>query len=140
MRDYLEERLVFAALSVRRAPKPPRTLTGWRMALCRALQIRGLAYRCDVPVSGSEHGDPVEVVLDLVVEGALVVELKNLPRLEAIHDQQMFCFLGLSGYCRGMIINFGQAEPRKGIRRFRREGRKTGSRRTGRVASTEGSC
>jgi len=121
MKDYLEERVLFAALSVRRTLPAPQTWSVWREALQGALDVRGLRYERDVPVRVPDRALESDIMLDLIVEGRLVVELKNLPHLEPIHDQQMGCFLSLSGLSRGMVINFGQAEPRKGIRGYRVE-------------------
>ena len=44
--------------------------------------------------------------MDLVVDGAVIVEVKSVERLEAVHDAQMISYLKISGVKVGLIVNF----------------------------------
>ena len=44
--------------------------------------------------------------MDLVVEDAVVVEVKSVARLERVHDAQILSYLKLSKKCVGLLINF----------------------------------
>lgn len=56
--------------------------------------------------------------LDLLVEGAVVVEIKAVDRLEPIHEAQMLSYLKLSGCTVGLLINFNVLVLKNGIRRI----------------------
>ena len=56
--------------------------------------------------------------LDMVVEDAVILELKAVKALEPIFDAQMLTYLRLSGCHTGLIINFNQRIVTRGIRRL----------------------
>ena len=56
--------------------------------------------------------------LDLLVENAVVVELKVVNRLTALHDAQLLSYLKLGGHRVGLLINFHVLRLRDGVRRI----------------------
>ena len=54
---------------------------------------------------------------DLVVDGKVIVELKSVESLLAIHAKQLLTQLRLSGLKLGLLINFGEAHLKDGIKR-----------------------
>jgi len=54
---------------------------------------------------------------DLVVEDAVIVEIKAVDRLAPIHQAQMLTYLRLSGYALGLIINFNTKRLIDGVKR-----------------------
>jgi GxxExxY protein len=54
---------------------------------------------------------------DLVVNGKVVVELKSLEALSPVHAKQLLIQLRLSGLKLGLLINFGEAHLKNGIKR-----------------------
>jgi len=56
--------------------------------------------------------------IDLLVENALVVELKAVDRLLPIHDAQVLTYLRMAKLKVGLLINFQTRVLRDGIRRF----------------------
>ena len=56
--------------------------------------------------------------IDLLVEGKVIVELKAVERLEAIHKAQLLSYLKLSGCKVGLLINFNVKVLKDGIRRL----------------------
>jgi GxxExxY protein len=56
--------------------------------------------------------------LDLVVEGLVIVELKAIDAIAAVHEAQMISYLKLSGKSLGLLINFNVTHLRDGIKRF----------------------
>jgi GxxExxY protein len=55
--------------------------------------------------------------IDLLVNGAIVVEVKALGKLAPVHSAQLLSYLRLGGYKVGLVINFNVAHLRDGIRR-----------------------
>ena len=56
--------------------------------------------------------------LDILVEQAVIVEVKAADRLSPIHQAQLLCYLKLSGCRVGLQINFNVKVLKDGIRRM----------------------
>jgi len=56
--------------------------------------------------------------LDLVVEAMVVVEIKAVERILAVHGAQILTYLKLSGLSIGLLLNFNVSMMKDGIRRF----------------------
>jgi GxxExxY protein len=56
--------------------------------------------------------------LDLVVEDAVVVEIKAVDQLAPIHDAQLLSYLRLSGMRVGLLINFHVRVLKNGLKRI----------------------
>jgi GxxExxY protein len=54
---------------------------------------------------------------DLVVNGKVIAELKSVESLLPVHAKQLLTQLRLSGIKLGLLINFGEAHLKNGIRR-----------------------
>ena len=54
---------------------------------------------------------------DLVVNGKIIVELKSVEALFPVHAKQLLTQLRLSGLKLGLLINFGEAHLKNGIKR-----------------------
>ena len=55
--------------------------------------------------------------MDLVVDGLVVVEVKAVEQLAAVHDAQLITYLRLSGLRLGFLINFNVELLKEGIHR-----------------------
>jgi GxxExxY protein len=55
---------------------------------------------------------------DLLVESLVIVELKSVAALTAVHGKQVLTQLRLSGLKLGLLINFGELHLKNGIRRI----------------------
>jgi len=56
--------------------------------------------------------------LDVVVDNALILEIKAVEQLLPIHEAQILTYLRLSRHKVGLIINFNTALLKNGVRRF----------------------
>lgn len=56
--------------------------------------------------------------LDMVGDGLVIIEIKNVEYLEPVHQAQLLTYLKLSGLRVGLLINFNVAVLRQGIRRL----------------------
>ena len=56
--------------------------------------------------------------LDVVVENAIILELKSCEKIEPIHKAQILTYLKLSGLSLGLILNFNVPAMRYGIVRI----------------------
>ena len=56
--------------------------------------------------------------IDLLVEGCVVVELKSTEKLRLVHGKQVLTYLKLLDLPLGLLINFGGATLKEGLRRI----------------------
>ena len=55
--------------------------------------------------------------VDLLVEDAIVVEIKAVDQIAPIHKAQLMTYLKLSGLKLGLLLNFNEKDIRNGIKR-----------------------
>ncbi|MBI5857230.1 MAG: GxxExxY protein [Sphingobacteriales bacterium] len=55
---------------------------------------------------------------DLIVENEVLVELKSVESLAAVHPKQVLTYLRLTGLKLGMLLNFNEALLKNGIKRI----------------------
>ncbi len=56
--------------------------------------------------------------LDLLIDNAVVVEVKAVAKTTALHEAQLLSYLKLGGYQIGLLINFHVPHLKDGITRF----------------------
>lgn len=54
--------------------------------------------------------------IDLVVNGCLIVEVKAVERIHAVHLAQVITYLKLTGFPEGLLMNFNTTALRAGLR------------------------
>jgi GxxExxY protein len=88
---------------------------------CLVWDLRQLRcdVQCDRPLTLEHGGATIHRAYrpDLVIDGTLIVEVKSVERLAAVHLQQLRTYLRLSGIGAGLLINFNVPILRHGIRR-----------------------
>ena len=57
-------------------------------------------------------------ILDMVVEGKVILELKSVESLLPIHEAQILSYLKSTRLPAGLLINFKEKYVKDGIRRF----------------------
>lgn len=82
----------------------------YERALLRELALRGIRAEAQVPFHVNYKGECIGSYLaDLLVEGALVVELKCVERLANEHVAQCLNYLKASGLRLCLLVNFQRA-------------------------------
>ncbi len=56
--------------------------------------------------------------IDLLVDGKLLVELKSVERFAPVHGKQVLTYLRLMKLPLGLLMNFGMATFKEGVRRI----------------------
>ena len=94
--------------------------SAYEPCLAHELRKRGLRVECQVPVSIIYDGVRVETAfrMDMLVEGLVVVELKAVVKVVAVHEVQTLTHLRLSHKRVGLLINFHVVHLKDGIRRL----------------------
>jgi GxxExxY protein len=120
VRGELTEAIIGAAIEVHRALGPGLLESAYAACLDYELQSRGLHTEREkpLPLRYKQVNLDCGYRLDLIVERAVVVELKSVERLERIHDAQLLSYLRLSGFRIGLLINFNVVRLISGVRRL----------------------
>lgn len=112
--------VVDAALKVHRALGPGLLESAYHACLLYELRKRGLdvASQVEMPIRYDDVVIDTGLRIDLLVEKAVIVELKALPKMHRIDEAQRLSYLRLSGSKLGLLINFHSVLLRDGITRI----------------------
>src|SRR4051794_15614661 len=91
----------------------------YEAVLASALLRRGLAVERQTPIPIEYEGVRLTEGFraDLVVGGSLIIEVKSVERLGPVHGKQLLTYLRLTRQPLGLIMNFGGATFREGVKR-----------------------
>ena len=119
-RDRLTERVIGLAIEVHRALGPGLLESAYEECLCYELNEASMLFRRQVPLSVNYKSVKLDCGyrIDLVVENRLIVELKTVESLKAIHEAQLLTYLKLSSLRTGLLMNFNVPVLKDGIRRM----------------------
>jgi GxxExxY protein len=92
----------------------------YEVLLAHRLQKRGLIVSRQVPISIRLDGITFDEGFraDLIVNDVVLVELKSVEQNHPVHAKQLLTYLRLSGKPVGLLINFGQALLKDGLKRI----------------------
>jgi GxxExxY protein len=117
---WVSHAVIGAAIEVHRHLGPGLLESVYEDALSRELWLRGLEFERQVFQRVLYKGVELRsaVRLDLVVERAVVVEVKSVETIAPIHRAQLLTYLKLSNLPLGLLINFNAELLRRGLRRI----------------------
>jgi len=117
--NELTEAIIGSAMEVHRTLGPGLLESTYEMCLCRELSIRGISFERQVPIAVEYKGVKLDCGYraDIVVDGMILVEIKAIDSLLAIHDAQLLSYLKLGGWKIGLLINFNVELLKNGLRR-----------------------
>ena len=117
--NHLTESVIGAAIEIHRALGPGLLESVYERAIGIELSERGIPFKTQVQVpivyKGQSAGD---LRLDLLVDRRLVVELKAIDALAALHQAQVLSYLRATNLTLGLLINFNVTQLVRGIKRL----------------------
>ena len=118
--NEISRAIVDAALKVHKALGPGLLESTYRLCLAHELKLRGHSVQQELPVPVKFEGLTLDAGyrLDLLVAGEVVVELKAVEEICAIHRAQLLSYLKHSGKRLGLLINFNTVLIKDGIVRI----------------------
>jgi GxxExxY protein len=120
--NTISEAVIGAAIEVHRELGPGLLESSYHACLCRELELRGIAFRSRVPLS-LRYKDLLIAkgyVADLLVEDAVLIEIKAVEQLLPVHSAQLITYMRLERIATGLLINFNVDTLAKGIKRLLR--------------------
>jgi iron complex transport system substrate-binding protein len=117
--NRLTGQIIGAALQIHSALGPGLFESVYEVVLAKRLAQLGLRVERQKPVSFEFDGIQFDEGFraDLVVEATVVVEVKSVRELAAVHLRQLLTYLRLLGCPAGLVINFDALHLRDGIKR-----------------------
>ena len=119
LQEQLTEQIIGSAIEVHRELGPGLLESAYEECLCHELHLRNLAFERQLELSVWYKGLKLDCGyrLDIVFENAVLVELKSIEQIPAIHHAQLLTYLDLSGKKVGLLINFNVSVLKNGILR-----------------------
>lgn len=119
--DSLTSAIISGAIEVHRKLGPGLLETAYEVCLMYELHHRKLKVEQQkaLPVCYKDVKLDCGYRLDLVVEEQVIIEIKSVNAIAAIHEAQLLSYLKLSDYKRGLLINFNVKLLKDGIRRLK---------------------
>ena len=116
----LTERIIGAAITVHRAFGAGLLESVYRHCLLVEFRVAGLRFEAERHIPLTYRGTIVGggFRLDMIVEDAVVVEVKAIGAISPIHLAQVITYLKLTGCPVGLLINFNVPALRQGVRRL----------------------
>jgi len=117
--NLITERIIGGAIEVHRALGPGLLEHSYEEAMCIEMDRRGLKYLRQTMFPIKYKGTRVsDHRIDLIVENAVVVELKSVQRWDPLFMAQVLTYLRCTGLRVGLLINFNGRVLRTGVRRY----------------------
>src|SRR5258708_3347097 len=116
--EDMGHRVIGVAITVHRILGPGFKERIYERAFCLELEEQGLSYECEKRILVPYKRWRIEgYVLDLIVGGVVIVELKAIPRLAEVHRLQVLSYLKATGLRLGYVMNFNVEVLKHGIKR-----------------------
>lgn len=118
--EEISKRVIGCAIEVHRNLGPGLLESTYETCLCRELKLADIPFVAQAPVPIDYKGEQLEAAyrVDILIDNCLIVELKSVKVLDAVHEAQILTYLKLSGIRVGLLINFNQARLKDGLKRY----------------------
>lgn len=116
--NQLTEKIIGCAIEVHRHLGPGLLEQTYESALCVELEQVGLKVQRQAAFPLVYKGRSIgEYRVDLIVEEAVVVEVKSVERFHPVFDAQVLTYLRVTGNKIGLLVNFNSLILKDGIKR-----------------------
>jgi GxxExxY protein len=118
--EELARLAIDCGLKIHRELGPGLLESVYEAVLAREIGNRGVKVDRQVPVAIEYDGLAFAEGFraDLLIDDNLIVEVKSVDRIQPVHGKQLLTYLRLTGRPLGVLLNFGGATFREGIRRI----------------------
>ena len=118
--DELSNKVIGCAIEVHRELGPGLLESTYEQCLAYELNQAKIPFKLQVelPVEYKQIRLDCGYRIDLMADDRLIVELKSVDQLLAIHEAQVLTYMKLAGMKVGLLINFNVAVLKNGVRRF----------------------
>jgi len=117
--DPLTRRIIACAIEVHKRLGPGLLEKLYKESMAIEMELCGLKAEKNVRIAVEYKGKPIgEYFIDLLVEDAVILELKSVERHDPVFEAQILSYMKLTGKKVGLLINFNSKMVKDGIKRF----------------------
>jgi GxxExxY protein len=117
--NQITSRIIAAAIEVHRVLGPGLLESTYAMCLEHELASAHIRFATQrsIPIVYKGVMLDCQYRVDLIVEGQVIVEIKSIERMLAVHKAQVITYLRLTGCPVGLLINFNSPKLVDGVAR-----------------------
>src|SRR5687768_290100 len=118
--DPLSYGIIGAAIEVHRLLGPGLLESAYEECLCLELSLRAIPFERQVTLPIVYKSITLQRAYkpDLLIDKAVIVELKTVDKILPVHEAQLLTYLKLSEFDRALLFNFNSIPLKSGIRRM----------------------
>ena len=117
--DRLTQRIIGLAMRVHTRLGAGLLENAYQHCLCHEFDQHGIAYARQVDLPLNDDGASLDCGYraDVIVNNAVILELKSVEHILPLHEAQLLTYLRLSQCHVGLLLNFNTFSLKDGIRR-----------------------
>ncbi len=117
--NEITEQIIGASIEVHKTLGPGLLESAYEQCLSRELSLRKMEFDNQVELPVEYKGVKLNVGyrIDLLVMDQVVVEIKAVDKVLAVHEAQLMTYMKLSGKSLGLLLNFNVPALKDGITR-----------------------
>ncbi|MFV9645656.1 MAG: GxxExxY protein [Desulfobacterales bacterium] len=118
--DELSNKVIGCALEVHRNLGPGLLESTYEQCLAYEMKAAGMAFKLQYPLPVQYKSIKLDCGyrIDLLVNEAIIVELKSVDKILPIHQAQLLTYMKLVDISIGLLINFNVKYLKDGIKRM----------------------
>jgi GxxExxY protein len=119
--NQLSSQIIKAAINVHKELGPGLLESVYQACMVIELTFMGIKVISEVPIPVLYRGQEVHKEgfrMDLLVEDTVIVELKSVEKVKAVHKKQLLTYLRLAKKPLGLLLNFNEVVLKDGIFRI----------------------
>ena len=119
--NQLSSQIIKAAIKIHKELGPGLLESVYQSCIVIEFRYMGINVQSEVPLPIFYRGEKVHEEgfrLDLLVEDTIIVELKSVEKIQAVHKKQLLTYLRLANKPLGLLINFNETLLKDGITRI----------------------
>jgi GxxExxY protein len=116
----LSHRVIGSAIEVHRHLGPGLLESTYQQCLARELHLSGIPFKLEYPLPVEYKGIHLDCGyrIDVLIEDAIILELKSVNQLKPIHEAQLLTYMKLTQIKQGFLINFNVEVLKNGLKSF----------------------
>jgi len=116
----LTERVIGLAIEVHRQLGPGLLESVYEACLCFELNQVGIPFdrQAGIPIVYRDLRLDTGYRADLIIARKVIVEIKSVEAILAVHEAQLLTYHRLGGFWVGLLLNFNTLRLKDGLRRF----------------------
>ena len=118
--NKITEKIIGAAIEVHKTLGPGLLESAYEQCLEHEMLLRGLkvSKQIPIPVIYKELRLEYGYRIDLLVENAVIIEVKSVDALHPVHEAQILTYLKFAEKKVGLLINFNVKLLKEGLKRY----------------------